>query len=106
MLAFVSPVDRRTELRANVFALPLVGKLAAKPAGFRAVAWWRRRERKLFRLLTARTLSIGRNHYGAISAFTWVSLSVAPLPVLPKIVTMQSPAFTSTGTEKMVSTWF
>jgi hypothetical protein len=44
--------------------------------------------------------------YGPIKPITCVSLSVAPLPVLPKIVTMQSPALTFTGTEKMVSTLF
>jgi len=43
--------------------------------------------------------------YGAIRARTWVSLSVAPFPVLPKITTMQSPEFTFTGTEKTFSTW-
>ena len=42
--------------------------------------------------------------YGAIKACTWVSLSVAPLPLLPKITSMQSPEFTSTGLKKILST--
>lgn len=37
---------------------------------------------------------LGKILYGAIRARTWVSLSVAPLPLRPKISTMQSPAFT------------
>ena len=50
--------------------------------------------------------SVRRFSYGPIKPITCVSLSVAPLPVLPKIVIMQSPALTFSGTEKIVSIWF